>query len=102
MIASYQASPQEASAPVRVSFAAMRAQTDKCGRWPDDLLQTSENKHYANFGCSYQNNLAAQIANPADLLGPRKPIADRCGEPREGDRRLPDTATRVSTRTLTY
>lgn len=72
MIASYQAAPEEVSAPVRVSFAAMRAQTDKCGRWPDDLLQTSENKHYANFGCSYQNNVAAQIANPADLLGPRK------------------------------
>ena len=34
--------------------------------------ETSENKHYANFGCSYQNNVAAQIANPADLLGPRK------------------------------
>ena len=72
MIASYRASPEEVSAPVRVSFAAMRAQTDKCGRWPDDLLHTSENKHYANFGCSYQNNVAAQIANPADLLGPRK------------------------------
>jgi pilus assembly protein CpaD len=72
MIASYQASPEEVSAPVRVSFAAMRAQTDKCGRWPEDILQTSENKHYANFGCSYQNNVAAQIANPSDLLGPRK------------------------------
>ena len=51
----------------------MRAQTDKCGRWPEDLLHDAENKHYADFGCSYQNNLAAQIANPADLLGPRKP-----------------------------
>jgi pilus assembly protein CpaD len=72
MLASYQASPEEVSAPVRVSFAAMRAQTDKCGRWPEDVLETSENKHYANFGCSYQNNVAAQIANPEDLLGPRK------------------------------
>ena len=42
------------------------------GRWPDDLLDNVENKHYADFGCSYQNNLAAQIDNPADLLGPRK------------------------------
>ena len=50
----------------------MKAQTDKCGRWPADLVETSENKHYADFGCSYQNNLAAQMANPADLLGPRK------------------------------
>ncbi len=72
MFASYQASPEEIAAPVRVSFVAMRAQTDKCGRWPEDILQTSENKHYANFGCSYQNNIAAQIANPSDLLGPRK------------------------------
>lgn len=72
MIASYQASPEEVAAPVRVSFVAMRAQTDKCGRWPTDILETSDNKHYANFGCSYQNNVAAQIANPSDLLGPRK------------------------------
>lgn len=70
---SYQAGPTESSAAVRISYSAMRAQTGKCGRWPDDLLKTSENKHYANFGCSYQNNLAAQLANPADLLGPRKP-----------------------------
>jgi pilus assembly protein CpaD len=72
MMASYQADAEEVSAPVRISYAAMRAQTNKCGRWPADVLETSENKHYANFGCSYQNNLAAQIANPADLLGPRK------------------------------
>ncbi|TIU72362.1 MAG: pilus assembly protein CpaD, partial [Mesorhizobium sp.] len=51
---------------------SVKAQTDRCGRWPEDLLQTSENKHYADFGCSYQNNLAAQMANPTDLLGPRK------------------------------
>lgn len=70
---SYQAGSDEASAPIRLSYAAMRAQTGRCGRWPDDLTNTSENKLYANFGCSYQNNLAAQVANPADLLGPRKP-----------------------------
>ncbi|MET2828772.1 CpaD family pilus assembly protein [Mesorhizobium shangrilense] len=72
VMTSYQSASAEASAPVRVSFVAVKAQTDKCGRWPDDLLETSENKHYADFGCSYQNNLAAQMANPADLLGPRK------------------------------
>jgi pilus assembly protein CpaD len=72
MMASYQAPSVDLSAPVRVSYVAMRAQTNKCGRWPDDLTNDTENKHYADFGCSYQNNLAAQIANPADLLGPRK------------------------------
>lgn len=72
VMASYQAGAAEVSAPVRVSYSRLRAHTDQCGRWPEDLLETSENKHYANFGCSYQNNLAAQMANPADLLGPRK------------------------------
>jgi pilus assembly protein CpaD len=72
VITSYQAASSEVSSPVRVAFVAVRAQTDKCGRWPADLLETSENKHYADFGCSYQNNLAAQVANPNDLIGPRK------------------------------
>jgi pilus assembly protein CpaD len=72
MMTSYQAPSVDISAPVRVAYTAMRAQTNKCGRWPEDILDNPENKHYADFGCSYQNNLAAQIADPADLLGPRK------------------------------
>jgi len=74
IVTSYQASSADVSAPVRVSYTAMKAQTGRCGRWPEDILANGEeNKHYANFGCAYQNNLAAQIANPSDLLGPRKP-----------------------------
>jgi len=69
----YEAGSPEASPPIRVSYRRMKASTGQCGRWPEDLLRTTENKHYANFGCAYQNNLAAQIANPADLLGPRAP-----------------------------
>jgi len=72
LVTSYAAAAADVSAPVRVIYTAMRAQTSKCGRWPEDILNTHDNKHYANFGCAYQNNLAAQIANPADLLGPRK------------------------------
>lgn len=72
IVTSYQAASSEISAPVRVAYISIKAQTDKCGRWPSDLADTSENKHYADFGCSYQNNLAAQMANPADLIGPRK------------------------------
>ncbi|PRD50641.1 pilus assembly protein CpaD [Phyllobacterium myrsinacearum] len=66
----YRAASDE-SAPIRLSYSAMTASTGPCGQWPKDLLDTAENKHYANFGCASQNNLAAQIANPADLLGPR-------------------------------
>ena len=73
LVATYQAGSPDVAAPIRISFTTVKAHVNKCGRWPADLGETSENKHYANFGCSYQNNLAAQVANPTDLLGPRKP-----------------------------
>ncbi|HEY5818838.1 MAG TPA: CpaD family pilus assembly lipoprotein [Mesorhizobium sp.] len=74
VIAQYQAGSPEVAAPVRLAYSTVAAQTNKCGRWPADMLaKSAENKHYANFGCSYQNNLAAQVANPNDFLGPRKP-----------------------------
>lgn len=60
-----------ASAVVRVTFESYEAKVGPCGRWPRDILDTSDNKHYANFGCSVQNNLAAQVANPRDLIQPR-------------------------------
>lgn len=69
----YEASRYGDGAPIRLAYAEMRASTGPCGRWPRDLMDNADNRHWANFGCSYQNNLAAQIANPADLLGPRRP-----------------------------
>ena len=69
---SYRAGTPSDSPPIRLSFSAMRAGVEKCGKWPADLGDTTENKHYGNFGCASQNNLAAQVANPADLLGPRR------------------------------
>jgi pilus assembly protein CpaD len=92
LVSSYQAASSEASAPIRVTYTAMKAQTNQCGRWPEDLLDNADNKHYANFGCSYQNNLAAQIANPADLLGPRQTTsidAERRGVVIDGYRNVP-------------
>lgn len=77
----YQAAPEGDAAPIRVSFLAITAATGPCGNWPEDLvINTHENENWQNFGCSNQANLAAQIANPADLLAPRgmSPIdADR-------------------------
>lgn len=68
----YDAGSGQVAAPVRISYTRLTASTEKCGRWDADLTANEENKHWTNFGCSYQNNLAAQISNPADLLGPRK------------------------------
>jgi pilus assembly protein CpaD len=71
--ASYDASGTQTSAPVRISYRAMSAGTEPCGKWTADLGDTSQNKNYENFGCASQNNFAAMIANPADLIGPRLP-----------------------------
>ncbi|SIR05887.1 pilus assembly protein CpaD [Rhizobium sp. RU35A] len=60
------------AAPVRLSFTATRAVTAACGEWPEDLANdTGGNRNWYNFGCATQNNLAAQLDNPGDLLGPR-------------------------------
>lgn len=72
LVQSYQSPSPEASPPIRISYAKTKAYTDRCGRWPEDMLGSPDNKHYANFGCAYQHNLAAQVANPTDLLGPRR------------------------------
>jgi pilus assembly protein CpaD len=54
--------------PIRLAFTTLVAKTGPCGRWPADLAETSQNH---NFGCASQQNLAAQIADPRDLLSPR-------------------------------
>jgi pilus assembly protein CpaD len=73
LIQSYSAPDPEVAAPIRLSYFAITASTSACGQWPEDLtVNTFENKNYYNFGCATQNNLAAQIADPNDLLGPRR------------------------------
>jgi pilus assembly protein CpaD len=60
------------AAPIRLRFTATTALTNKCGQWPDDLSDNAfDNQNYYNFGCATQHNLAAQIANPTDLISPR-------------------------------
>lgn len=73
VITSYEPKHANASAPIRLSFVAVTAITGECGQWPSDLFGPSiiDNTNWENFGCASQQNLAAQIANPADLVGPR-------------------------------
>lgn len=49
----------------------------QCGLWPADLgiapgADDHLNRPSWNHGCATQNNLAAMVANPNDLLGPRR------------------------------
>jgi pilus assembly protein CpaD len=57
--------------PLRISYLRFAAEGPECGKWPSNLGDTSRNLNYENFGCAQQRNLAAMVANPADLLSPR-------------------------------
>ncbi len=61
---------------VRVNYPRMAAETGPCGLWPHDIGPTYDpmywsNKPAWNHGCANQRNLAAQVAEPADLVQPR-------------------------------
>lgn len=56
---------------LRVGYLRHTAITPVCGQNWDDLTATRRNDVYANFGCAVAANIAAQVANPQDLLGPR-------------------------------
>lgn len=68
----YDASAHGSAAAVRLSYNAVTASAGPCGNWPDDLTDTKYNRNYYDYGCSSQANLAAIIANPVDLMGPRE------------------------------
>lgn len=62
---------RDPSAPIRLAYLRYVAEGPECGHWPTNLANDPRNLPYPNFGCAHQRNLAAQVANPADLLGPR-------------------------------
>jgi pilus assembly protein CpaD len=68
--------PGEKLATLRLRYPLMVADAGPCGLWPDDLgpsydAKHFDNKQYYNFGCAAQRNLAASVAEPADLVQPR-------------------------------
>jgi pilus assembly protein CpaD len=68
--------PDPTLASIKLNYAKLSADAGPCGLWPHDLGvsldQTyTENRPYWNLGCASQRNLAAMVANPADLVQPR-------------------------------
>jgi pilus assembly protein CpaD len=55
---------------VDVSYIAYTARTQACGDWSENEAITFDNRTPKNFGCSVQQNIAAMVADPRDLLGP--------------------------------
>jgi pilus assembly protein CpaD len=72
-IVGYEAADDRA-APVIVGFVRYQAIGPQCGRSWDNLAHVYDNREYAEFGCAVTADMAAQIAEPADLLHPR--VAD--------------------------
>ena len=67
----YRAGPEERNAPVRIAYNRITAHTAPCGPWPDQAANSPQNRGYAAFGCATQQNLAAIVASPLDLIYPR-------------------------------
>ena len=68
----YQVDNKAWVAPVRLSFLKVKAVAPDCGIWPEDLGKPDTDKQFFNFGCAQQQNLAAMIQNPSDLIAPRE------------------------------
>jgi pilus assembly protein CpaD len=58
-------------APVVIGYESLRASVPQCGAQWTNLTRTARNETQANFGCAVTANLAAQIANPRDIIQPR-------------------------------
>ena len=68
---SYRADAPEIAAPIRLQYVGLQATVHQCGIWRDNVAARFDNRSFSEFGCATQSNLAAMVANPADLLYPR-------------------------------
>ena len=58
-------------APVLAGFTTVQASVPRCGTAWESLSRTGSNRSQSNFGCAVNANLAAQIADPRDIVQPR-------------------------------
>ena len=76
-VRSYPVQDPGLASPIRLTFASLQASVaHACGQWPNDLGASdfkfaSSNVPYWNLGCASQATLAAQVADPIDLVRAR-------------------------------
>jgi pilus assembly protein CpaD len=71
IVTAYDAGPRP-GAPIVVGFERYQAMGPQCGRDWKSFTSSGSNQVNSNFGCATTANIAAMIANPADLLAPRQ------------------------------
>ena len=57
---------------VELSYIRYAADSPPCGDWSSNYADTSANMPPPNFGCATQHNIAAMVADPRDLVAPRR------------------------------
>jgi pilus assembly protein CpaD len=70
-VAPYHVGDHAKVAKLRLSYLRVKAVAPKCGIWPETAPVDYRSSDYHNFGCATQQNLAAMVANPADLVQPQ-------------------------------
>ena len=79
VVSSYSVADPALASPVRLSFQRTEARVaSQCGLWPQDLgygnpLFAQSNEPYWNLGCATRATMAAQTADPVDLVRGREP-----------------------------
>ena len=64
--------PYEGSeARVVLAFGTKMALTKPCGDWSQNLRGNQFNESGPNFGCAFQQNMAAMVADPNDFVRPK-------------------------------
>ncbi len=56
---------------IHLSFKRYVAHGPECGQWNENFNESENNRNSPDWGCARQRNLAAMVANPRDLQGPR-------------------------------
>ncbi len=56
---------------VELGYITYEASTAPCGDWSADYADAASNRVSPNFGCAVQHNIAAQVADPRDLVAPQ-------------------------------
>ncbi|WP_446721510.1 CpaD family pilus assembly protein [Methylobacterium sp. DCY52] len=73
-VTAYAVAAPSLAAPIRLSFQRMQAKvSDACGLWPQDTGASGfafdySNRPMWNLGCATQSTVAAQVADPLDLV----------------------------------
>jgi pilus assembly protein CpaD len=71
VVAPYHVGDHSRLGSLRLSYLRVKAVAPRCGVWPEGSESDFRNSQLHNFGCAYQQNLAAMVDNPADLVRPR-------------------------------